>query len=214
MIQPTDRPLFKVATNLARANGGDPATIYTKMGGAFRTEPSARKSKGLVEKKATPLFDIDEATFGTSWEEAKGAPEEPEKPEKSKHDPKQGKALLKRIYGGSAPESKPTPRREIKATKNFADLEGYSNPKIVQQRATKRFGKDAVVYRSNTKTKKYMIQNPAGNWVHFGQLPYEDFTAHGDSERRKNYLNRATKIKGNWKSDPYSPNNLAIHLLW
>ena len=214
MIQPIDRPLFKVATNLARANGGDPAAIYTKMGGAFRTHSVARKSKGHVEQKPSPLFDVDEATFATSWEAAKGAPEEPEEPEKGKHDPKKGKALLKKVYGGSAPETKPTPRREIKASKNFSDLEGYSNPKIVQQRATKRFGKDAVVYRSSKKSKKYMILNPAGNWVHFGALPYEDFTAHGSEDRRRNYLNRATKIRGDWAKDPYSPNSLAIHLLW
>ena len=214
MIQPIDRPLFKVATNLARANGGDPAAIYTKMGGAFRTHSVARKTKGHVEQKPSPLFDVDEATFATSWEAAKGAPEEPEEPEKGKHDPKKGKALLKKVYGGSAPETKPTPRREIKASKNFSDLEGYSNPKIVQQRATKRFGKDAVVYRSSKKSKKYMILNPAGNWVHFGALPYEDFTAHGSEDRRRNYLNRATKIRGDWAQDPYSPNSLAIHLLW
>ena len=214
MIQPIDRPLFKVATNLARANGGDPAAIYTKMGGAFRTHSVARKSKGHVEQKPSPLFDVDEATFATSWEAAKGAPEEPEEPEKGKHDPKKGKALLKKVYGGSAPETKPTPRRETKASKNFSDLEGYSNPKIVQQRATKRFGKDAVVYRSSKKSKKYMILNPAGNWVHFGALPYEDFTAHGSEDRRRNYLNRATKIRGDWAKDPYSPNSLAIHLLW
>ena len=248
MIQPIDRPLFKVATNLARANGGDPAAIYTKMGGAFRTHSVARKTKGHVEQKPSPLFDVDEATFATSWEAAKGAPEEPEEPEKGKHDPKKGKALLKKVYGGGAPETKKVIknykdvighlqehiregnadkkdysqsaqlRREIpslsKASKNFSDLEGYSNPKIVQQRATKRFGKDAVVYRSSKKSKKYMILNPAGDWVHFGALPYEDFTAHGDPERRRNYLNRATKIRGDWAKDPYSPNSLAIHLLW
>lgn len=93
-------------------------------------------------------------------------------------------------------------------------LEEYSNPRIVQQRAFKLFGKDAKVYKSSKKDKKYMMLTPDGKWVHFGQLPYEDFTRHGDPVRRNNYLSRATKIKGNWKSDPYSPNNLAIHLLW
>lgn len=209
MIQPIDRPLFKVATNLARANGGDPAAIYTSIGGAFRTEPSQRKSK-KPEVKASPLFDVDEATFAPSWEESR--PIRNEEPAVKDHDPKKGKALLKKIYGGSAPD---TPRNPPpKASRDFSDLEGYSNPRIVQQRAFKRFGKDAVVYRSSTKNKKYMILNPAGKFVHFGQLPYEDETEHGDQERRRNYLNRATKIRGNWAKDPYSPNCLAIYLLW
>ena len=32
--------------------------------------------------------------------------------------------------------------------------------------------------------------------------------------RRNAYLKRATNIKGNWKDNKYSPNNLAINILW
>ncbi len=39
-------------------------------------------------------------------------------------------------------------------------------------------------------------------------------TKHQDLKRLNIYLSRATKIKGNWKKDKYSPNNLAINLLW
>ncbi len=38
---------------------------------------------------------------------------------------------------------------------------------------------------------------------------------HKDDSRRRRYLQRATKIKGNWKDNKYSPNNLSIiHILW
>ena len=67
---------------------------------------------------------------------------------------------------------------------------------------------------STRKNKKYMIMNDDHKLVHFGDLRYEDFTKHQDKERLKRYLDRATKIKGNWKKDKYSPNNLAINLLW
>lgn len=67
---------------------------------------------------------------------------------------------------------------------------------------------------STRKDKKYMIQDPNNKWVHFGQMGYEDYTKHRDDNRRMNYLNRASKIKGRWKTNKYSPNNLAIHLLW
>ena len=67
---------------------------------------------------------------------------------------------------------------------------------------------------STRKNKKYMIMNDDNKYIHFGDLRYEDYTKHQDEERRKRYIGRATKIKGNWKKDKYSPNNLAINLLW
>ncbi len=73
---------------------------------------------------------------------------------------------------------------------------------------------EKTVEPSTRKNKKYMIMNDDNKLVHFGDLRYEDYTKHQDEERRKRYIGRATKIKGNWKSDKYSPNNLAINLLW
>ena len=71
-----------------------------------------------------------------------------------------------------------------------------------------------TVEPSTRKNKKYMILNDNNKYVHFGDSRYQDFTKHQDLNRLKNYLSRATKIKGNWKKDKYSPNNLAINLLW
>lgn len=91
----------------------------------------------------------------------------------------------------------------------------YSNPVEVQKRAEKLFGDDVMLELSNRKDKKYMIYDEVENkWVHFGQMGYEDVTKHNDPIRRERYLARATKIKGNWKDNPYSPNNLSINLLW
>ena len=59
-----------------------------------------------------------------------------------------------------------------------------------------------------------MILNDDNKYVHFGDNRYEDYTINNDLERRKRYLNRARNIKGNWKKDKYSANNLAINLLW
>ena len=71
-----------------------------------------------------------------------------------------------------------------------------------------------TVEPSTRKNKKYMIMNDDHKCFHFGDLRYEDYTKHQDKDRLKNYLSRATKIKGNWRKDKYSPNNLAINLLW
>ena len=90
----------------------------------------------------------------------------------------------------------------------------YSNPPEVYRLASKYLGKKAKIGLSTKKNKKYMVTRPDGKVVHFGQMGYEDFTKHKNKTRRKNYLTRSRKIRGNWKSDKYSPNNLSIHLLW
>ena len=88
----------------------------------------------------------------------------------------------------------------------------YSNFHIVNKKANKLYNRD--VFLSTRKDKKYMIMNDANKWIHFGQLGYQDFTKHLDENRRESYLKRATKIKGNWKENIFSPNNLSINLLW
>ena len=67
---------------------------------------------------------------------------------------------------------------------------------------------------STRKDKKYMIMDPSGNRIHFGDINYQDFTKHQDTDRQTRYLTRANNIKGNWMDNKYSPNNLSINLLW
>jgi hypothetical protein len=94
-------------------------------------------------------------------------------------------------------------------------LKKYSNPVTSQRMAYKYLGKTAKLYPSQKKDKKYRIFDPIHHkWVNFGQLGYEDYTKHHDKKRRKNYLTRSRAIKGKWKSNKYSPNNLSIHVLW
>jgi hypothetical protein len=81
------------------------------------------------------------------------------------------------------------------------------------QRVIGKVGKFEILFKSSRKNKKYELWN-GQKTVHFGQMGYEDYTKHHNKNRRRNYLNRSKKIRGNWKFDPYSPNNLAIHILW
>jgi len=90
-------------------------------------------------------------------------------------------------------------------------LKEVSNIKTVKKRAKEIYNAD--VYPSTRKGKKYMIWDGL-KWIHFGSILYSDWTKHGDPVRRESYLKRASKIKGNWKENPYSPNFLAINLLW
>jgi hypothetical protein len=93
-------------------------------------------------------------------------------------------------------------------------INNFSNPIEAQRKAKKYLGKNTELFLSSRKDKKYMVITPDDKLVHFGAIGYEDFTKHKDKERRDAYLRRATKIKGNWKGNKYSPNNLAINILW
>jgi hypothetical protein len=95
-------------------------------------------------------------------------------------------------------------------------LKKVSNPKEVIKNAQQYFNDpDIKVYLSKRKDKKYAIYDPnTKKLVHFGNVNYEDYTKHKNEERRLNYLNRASHIKGTWKENPYSPNSMSINLTW
>jgi UDP-N-acetylmuramyl pentapeptide phosphotransferase/UDP-N-acetylglucosamine-1-phosphate transferase len=93
------------------------------------------------------------------------------------------------------------------------DITMWSNPETAQQKAFKYLGQDAELYRSDKKDKKYKIFD-GNKWVHFGQIKFQDFTKHEDDIRRKNYLTRTANMRGEWKSNKYSANNLSRNILW
>ena len=88
----------------------------------------------------------------------------------------------------------------------------YSDTERVFELAKKIIGDDVKIDISTRKNKKYMVLNPNTNkWVHFGQLPYYDYTKHRDEERRERFLKR----NSHWASaDKYSPAYLSYILLW
>jgi len=89
------------------------------------------------------------------------------------------------------------------------DINKYSNPKIVQQKA-KEYGIPIVF--SPRKNKKYRIVNPETNkYIDFGEMGYKDFTLTGDEERRRLFRLRNHR----WKDAPkYSSSWASYYLLW
>ena len=98
----------------------------------------------------------------------------------------------------------------------YEQLLKVSNPQKVIENAIKYFNDPNIeIHLSTFKNKKYMIMNTEKmKKVHFGDIRYFDFTKHNDLNRREAYLNRAYNIRGKWMDNKYSPNNLAIALLW
>lgn len=91
-----------------------------------------------------------------------------------------------------------------------------SDPKKVIINARHYFNDPNIkVYLSPEKNKKYAIYDPnIDKLISFGNINFQDYTYHKNEIRRNNYLKRSANIKGNWKSNQYSPNNLARNLLW
>lgn len=105
---------------------------------------------------------------------------------------------------------------DIEEHQKMQQLLKVSNPDKVLKNARHYFNDPNIkIYISSHKKSKYAIYDPIHQkLVHFGHIDYEDFTKHNDKKRQQNYLLRASNMKGNWKDNPYSPNNLSIALLW
>lgn len=79
---------------------------------------------------------------------------------------------------------------------------------------------DNMLGFSDDAKHKLQIPNPDGKMIRFGATGLGDYILYTLSknpkaeEHRKHYRQRATKIKGDWAKDPYSPNSLAINVLW
>lgn len=96
-----------------------------------------------------------------------------------------------------------------------SSLQRWSNPATARRRAAALFP-GATLRASTRRAKKYMLLPPGQTtgWVHFGEMGYTDFTRHRDPERRRRYLVRSARIRGDWRANKYSANNLARRILW
>lgn len=113
-----------------------------------------------------------------------------------------------------------------KARRKFANQlkkKGVSPAEYILE-ARRKAKKLGLAYKhlgfSDDDKHKLMIPNADGSLVRFGAVGLGDhilYTLAKDAkadEHRKHYLQRATKIRGDWKKDEYSPNSLAIGVLW
>lgn len=103
--------------------------------------------------------------------------------------------------------------KDLKINKEKEILK-YSDPNVALDNAIKYLNKNITFALSTKKTKKYMVRRPDGKFIHFGEMGYQDFTKHKDKNKQSAYLKRTANIKGDWKSDKYSANNLARNILW
>jgi len=201
-----------------------------KFGDPFDNILSSKSNKNKSDAEQKSYFENTNDTLGLYKNPSLRREEDSDSEEDEENRPK-GKALLKKIYGGACwkgyeqfgmkekngrqvPNCIPTPRsKSIKREGGSrSKLTKVSNFAEVQRRAKEIYGRKVEV--STRPAKKYQILNNEGKLVHFGDAKMEDFTKHLDEGRRHSYLSRALGIKGKWRDNPFSPNTLAILLLW
>ena len=210
-LQPTGLSL----PELAEASGESVDVlqqVYNRGIGAYKTNPESVRKKDTFEKGPAPM---SEKLSKEQWAKARvysfldGNP---------KHDTDlRQQSLLAGRGGGAKPftaqlkEGKYSPGIYLRAVKSKAKKAGY-DPEAV------KFAEDG--------THKLEIQTPDGRTVKFGRVGYGDFLIWTHKERRgeapegiakmkrKVFHLSHSAIKGDWKDDKFSPNNLALALLW
>jgi hypothetical protein len=140
-------------------------------------------------------------------------------------------ALLMR--GLNEIQSKPRPppaggslRSDFKKQLRSIDYNPDDYIRDVRKKATKYGYDPRCITFANDSIHKLQIETPTGQIIKFGRVGYGDFLiwkhieSRGEAPKgkantkRRVFLKSHGAIRGSWKSDQYSPNNLAIRLLW
>jgi hypothetical protein len=93
-------------------------------------------------------------------------------------------------------------------------LSSVSNISKVKANFARYKGSDNAILKVSTKSGKKFMVIYDGKTTHFGDINLADFTKTGDEDKRRSYLARSGGIKGEWKKQKYSANNLARNVLW
>ncbi len=138
-----------------------------------------------------------------------------------------GKRLVK--INLSESEESPAEGETSASLEECLEKWGVDKKKYLQslRRNARKHGYNPKMIELATDGKhKVQIQTPEGRIVRFGRLGYGDYilwkaleaqgkSPKGFAEQKKNVFHSShTKIRGNWKKNDYSPNNLALRLLW
>lgn len=218
MSEPLDKELYEQVRKYADLVYDKPSAYksgfivktYKEYGGKYKGKKNEEGLDRWFDEKWEDINDKDDDKYPTYRPTIRVNEKTPITKAELDYDEKRKKIREKQKVKGKK-NLQPFVSKEKKQL-----IKKYSDPEKVFQKARNYLGKDVDIQISGRKDKKYMVKTPEGKWVHFGGFkpPMEDFTKHKDNKRRENYLNRATKIRGEWKKNKYSPNNLSIHILW
>jgi DNA adenine methylase len=179
---------------LAEASGesvGVLQQVYNRGIGAYKTNPDSVRKKGTFEKGPAPM---SQKLSKEQWAKA-------------------------RVY--SFLDGNP---------KHDTDLRGDGRPSPYLTEARRRakvagYDPELVSY-ANDGTHKLCIKTPTGQKVCFGREGYGDSILYAEMEKQGKVPKGTTAmktrvfhaspsaLKGKWRDNPYSPNRLALSILW
>lgn len=128
--------------------------------------------------------------------------------------------------GKSFAKSSPRPAPKFEKQLKKAGFDSSSYLKEAQRKAKEHGLPYKLLGFASDGEHKLAIPDSEGRVVAFGKVGYGDHliythqeesgkVPHGTAEKKKNTFQRShQKIKGDWKSNPFSPNNLALNVLW
>jgi hypothetical protein len=131
------------------------------------------------------------------------------------YEPTERGSGLKEMCGGSIASQlkmlKIPMAKYLSTIREAGEREGY-DPKTI---TLAKDGEHKIAVKAPDGTVRYAGRVGYGDFHIYSILENKGEVAKGTAtEKQKSYRSRATKIKGDWKSDKYSPNSLAIALLW
>ena len=95
---------------------------------------------------------------------------------------------------------------------SLQEVNKYSNYDKAKRQTRKFLGKNAKLFLSTRKNKKFMVIEPeTGHKIHFGQMGYQDHLKDANKFKKNRFRIRNHKWKNAKK---YSPAYLAYHILW
>lgn len=180
-----------------RAHSNKPlslANAKAQMKALYANADDSEKQGGMM------IGGFDDDDFERLFGMFGGAEEDDDEPAKPQDDSDALLKLDKDAASFDVEEATGEPEY-LKQAKKFAKAAGYKDWNTLKLADD---GKHKLVLRG----------------VKFGSITNNDYIIYKQhfptiaDVKRKQYLARATKIKGDWKKDKYSPNSLAINILW
>lgn len=129
------------------------------------------------------------------------------------------------LYGGAEEDDEEQAKADAEAIIRLDDEKAFD---VEEATGEPEYLKQAKAFAKRAGYKDYADLRLADDGKHklvlrgvkFGSINNNDYIIYKQhfpsiaDKKRKQYLARATKIKGDWAKDRYSPNSLAINILW
>lgn len=129
------------------------------------------------------------------------------------------------LYGGAEEEDDEQAKADAEAIIRLEDEKAFD---VEEATGEPEYLKQAKAFAKKAGYKDYADLRLADDGKHklilrgvkFGSINNNDYIIYKQhfpqiaDKKRKQYLARATKIKGDWAKNKYSPNSLAINILW